>query len=48
MAGSAPVRLARVDTGQGSILTAVFGTTTNAGRTCYFLPAVGIVDTPAK
>ena len=43
-----PIRLARVDTGQGSILTAVFGTTTNAGRTCYFLPAVGIVDTPAK
>ncbi|MEZ5209838.1 hypothetical protein [Gordonia sp. (in: high G+C Gram-positive bacteria)] len=44
---NSPVRLARVDTGQGSILTAVFGTTTNAGRTCYFLPAVGIVDTPA-
>lgn len=48
LAGSAPVRLARVDTGQGSILTAVFGTTTNAGRTCYFLPAIGVVDTPAK
>lgn len=47
LAGSAPIRLARVDTGQGSILTAVFGTTTHAGRTCYFLPAVGIVDTPA-
>lgn len=45
---SAPIRMARVDTGQGSILTAVFGTTTNAGRTCFFLPAVGIVDTPAS
>ncbi|GAC56242.1 hypothetical protein GOHSU_04_01110 [Gordonia hirsuta DSM 44140 = NBRC 16056] len=47
LAGQAPLRLARVDTGQGSILTAVFGTTSNAGRTCYFLPAVGIVDTPS-
>lgn len=48
LVGHGPLRLARVDTGQGSILTAVFGTTTHAGRTCYFLPAVGIVDTPAK
>lgn len=47
LAKTAPIRLARVDTGQGSILTAVFGTTTNAGRTCYFLPAVGMVNTPA-
>lgn len=45
---SAPIRMARVDTGQGSILTAVFGTTTHAGRTCYFLPAVGVVETPAS
>lgn len=43
----APIRLARVGTGQGSILTAVFGTTTNNGRTCYFLPAIGVVETPA-
>lgn len=47
LVGSAPVRLARVDTGQGAILTAVFGTADKDGRTCYFLPAVGIVDTPA-
>lgn len=37
------VRLARVKTGQGTILTAVFGTTTKAGRTCFFLPALGTV-----
>ncbi|MFT3714513.1 MAG: hypothetical protein QM774_00805 [Gordonia sp. (in: high G+C Gram-positive bacteria)] len=41
-----PLRLAKVKTGQGQILTAVFGTATNAGRTCYFLPALGIVNTP--
>ncbi|MFT4088149.1 MAG: hypothetical protein QM658_13565 [Gordonia sp. (in: high G+C Gram-positive bacteria)] len=41
-----PLRLARVDTGQGSILTAVFGTTTTAGHTCYFLPALGVVKNP--
>ncbi len=48
LTGSAPLRLARVDTDQGSILTAVLGTTSHAGRTCHFLPAVGIVETPAK
>lgn len=37
------VRLARVKTGKGAILTAVFGTTTKAGRTCFFLPALGTV-----
>ena len=37
------VRLARVKTGKGTILTAVFGTTTKAGRTCFFLPALGTV-----
>lgn len=37
------VRLARVDTGKGTILSAVFGSTTDAGRTCYFLPALGTV-----
>ncbi|WP_346076196.1 hypothetical protein [Gordonia cholesterolivorans] len=38
------VRLARVDTGKGHILSAVFGTTTTAGRTCLFLPALGTVQ----
>lgn len=37
------IRLAKVKTGQGTILSAVFGTTTQAGRTCFFLPAVGAV-----
>ncbi|EGD56861.1 hypothetical protein [Gordonia neofelifaecis] len=37
------VRLARVDTGKGTVLSAVFGTTTKAGRTCFFLPALGSV-----
>ncbi|GAC79695.1 hypothetical protein SAMN04488550_3230 [Gordonia malaquae] len=37
------VRLARASTGEGSVLSAVFGTTTTAGRTCYFLPALGVV-----
>ena len=41
------VRLARVDTGQGAVLSAVFGTTANGTQTCYFLPAVGVVNTPA-
>ena len=42
----APLRLAKVKTGQGTILTAVFGTADTNGRTCYFLPAVGVVETP--
>ncbi|GEE03755.1 hypothetical protein nbrc107696_42010 [Gordonia spumicola] len=37
------VRLARASTGDGTVLSAVFGTTTTAGRTCYFLPALGAV-----
>ncbi|MBM7366837.1 hypothetical protein [Gordonia hydrophobica] len=37
------LRLAQVKTGRGTILTAVFGTTTKAGRTCFFLPALGTV-----
>ncbi|MGV9713564.1 hypothetical protein ACWDTI_23210 [Gordonia sp. NPDC003424] len=38
------VRLAPVKTGSGTILSAVYGTATNDGRTCAFLPAVGIVE----
>ena len=41
--GFSGVRLARASTGEGSVLSAVFGTTTTAGRTCYFLPALGVV-----
>ncbi|MYR04939.1 hypothetical protein GTV32_00680 [Gordonia sp. SID5947] len=38
------VRLAPVKTGNGTILSAVYGTAQNGNRTCYFLPAVGVVD----
>ncbi|MFI8770984.1 MULTISPECIES: hypothetical protein [Gordonia] len=38
------VRLAPVQTGNGTVLSAVYGTADHAGRTCYFLPAVGIVE----
>ncbi|MGB6124992.1 MAG: hypothetical protein WBG47_06555, partial [Gordonia sp. (in: high G+C Gram-positive bacteria)] len=38
------IRLAKVKTGDGTILSAVFGTTTQAGRTCFFLPALGAVE----
>ncbi len=36
-------RLAPVDTGHGTVLSAVFGTIDNGGRSCFFLPMVGIV-----
>ncbi|MDL9944001.1 hypothetical protein QSJ19_00085 [Gordonia sp. ABSL11-1] len=38
------VRLAPVQTGKGIILSAVYGTAQNGARTCYFLPAIGIVE----
>lgn len=38
------LRLAPVDTGKGTILSAVYGTARNGDRTCYFLPAVGVVS----
>ncbi|GAB91100.1 hypothetical protein [Gordonia rhizosphera] len=38
------VRLAPVDTGKGTILSAVFGTAQNGANTCFFLPAVGVID----
>ncbi|MBB4137312.1 hypothetical protein [Gordonia humi] len=37
------VRLAQAATGEGTVLSAVFGTTSSSGRTCYFLPALGAV-----
>ena len=37
-------RLAPVKTGSGTILSAVFGTAENNAKTCYFLPAVGMVN----
>ncbi|WOC13385.1 hypothetical protein [Gordonia sp. MP11Mi] len=37
------IRMARASTGKGTVLSAVFGTTTTGGRTCYFLPALGAV-----
>ncbi|GAA1480864.1 hypothetical protein GCM10009624_13040 [Gordonia sinesedis] len=38
------VRLAPVKTDSGTILSAVYGTARNEGRTCYFLPAIGVVE----
>lgn len=38
------VRLAPVKTGSGTILAAIYGTSSNAGHSCFFLPAVGVVN----
>ncbi|MDL9935692.1 hypothetical protein QSJ18_02940 [Gordonia sp. ABSL1-1] len=38
------VRLAPVKTGQGTVLSAVFGTAQNGNRSCFFLPAVGVIN----
>ena len=38
------VRLAPVKTGNGTILSAVFGTAQNGAQNCWFLPAVGLVN----
>ncbi|GEM34014.1 hypothetical protein NN3_50210 [Nocardia neocaledoniensis NBRC 108232] len=40
------VRAVPVDTGHGTVLAAVFGTTDNAGRSCFFFPTVGITEVP--
>ncbi|MGZ8176518.1 hypothetical protein ACXVUM_01195 [Williamsia sp. SKLECPSW1] len=37
-------RLAPVTTGKGTVLSAVFGTVDNGGRSCFFLPMVGITN----
>ncbi|MFT4125727.1 MAG: hypothetical protein QM662_05800, partial [Gordonia sp. (in: high G+C Gram-positive bacteria)] len=42
--GLGGIRLAKVDTGAGSVLAAVYGSGYNGSRTCYFLPAVGVVE----
>ncbi|MFC9967727.1 hypothetical protein ACFVH4_26165 [Nocardia ignorata] len=38
------VRAVPVYTGKGTVLAAVFGTTDNAGRSCFFFPTVGITE----
>ncbi|MFD6449664.1 hypothetical protein ACWFRF_23170 [Nocardia sp. NPDC055165] len=38
------VRAVPVDTGRGTVLAAVFGTTDNAGRSCFFFPTIGITE----
>ena len=38
------VRLAPVKTGEGTVLSAVFGSAQNGSQNCWFLPAVGIVE----
>ncbi|SIS03192.1 hypothetical protein [Williamsia sterculiae] len=37
------VRLAPVDTGHGTVLSAVYGTVQNGNRSCFFFPMVGLV-----
>ncbi|MEU5840770.1 hypothetical protein [Rhodococcus sp. NPDC047139] len=41
------VRVAPVETGSGTVLSAVFGTVRNGAASCFFLPTIGIVDVPA-
>lgn len=41
------VRVAPVETGSGTVLSAIFGTVRNGDTTCFFLPTIGIVDVPA-
>ncbi len=38
------IRLAPVKTGSGTVLAAVYGTVQNGNRSCFFLPAVGVVE----
>ncbi|MGU3293748.1 hypothetical protein [Williamsia sp. M5A3_1d] len=40
----AGTRLAPVATGKGTVLSAVFGTVNSGGRSCFFLPMVGITN----
>ena len=37
-------RLAPVTTGKGTVLSAVLGTVNNGGRSCFFLPMVGVTN----
>ncbi|WP_378739334.1 hypothetical protein [Nocardia brasiliensis] len=38
------VRAVPVETGTGTVLAAVFGTVENGGKSCFFLPTVGITE----
>lgn len=38
------VRAVPVDTGSGTVLAAVFGTVDNGGKSCFFLPTVGLTS----
>ncbi|MFC9895512.1 hypothetical protein ACFVMC_17660 [Nocardia sp. NPDC127579] len=40
------VRAVPVDTGSGTVLAAVFGSSRTDTRTCFYLPTIGIVDVP--
>lgn len=40
------VRAVPVDTGHGTVLSAVFGTVTHGERTCFFFPTIGLTDIP--
>ncbi|MFT4202257.1 hypothetical protein, partial [Gordonia sp. (in: high G+C Gram-positive bacteria)] len=42
--GMSGVRLTPIDTGKGTVLAAVYGTAGAAGRECFFLPAVGVIN----
>ncbi|QKT07875.1 hypothetical protein HUN08_12290 [Gordonia sp. X0973] len=42
--GLSGVRLTPVDTGKGTVLAAVYGTAGVGGRECFFLPAVGVIN----
>ena len=42
--GSNGVRAVPVETGNGTVLSATFGTVQNGERTCFFLPTVGITE----
>ncbi|WP_433756086.1 hypothetical protein [Nocardia sp. CA-135398] len=38
------VRAVPVDTGSGTVLAAVFGTVDNGGKSCFFLPTIGLTS----
>lgn len=42
--GSGGIRAVPVETGKGTVLSAIFGTVQNGERTCFFLPTVGITE----
>lgn len=38
------VRAVPVDTGSGTVLSAVFGTVRNGAKSCFFFPTVGVTE----